>query len=194
VGLAREPLRMSELELDPTLLATLQTLEAQDVEFVLVGDVARAIYDNGGFVSGVAIVPGAYSRNVDRLANALLELDAELGIAGASDQRPLDLRRADLRELAPCTLRTSGADIDLDFEPQGTGGYRDLFDDAARIRLAPGVNPLVASPEDLARMTRVSAPAVPYAQPPAVLPPEPGPDSFAEEQIRASRAAAPERR
>jgi hypothetical protein len=35
---------------------------------------------------------------------------------------------------------------------------------------------------------------VPYAQPPAVLPPEPGPDSFAAEQIRASRAAAPERR
>ena len=61
---AREPLPMSELELDPTLLATLQALEAQDVEFVLVGDVAEAIYANGGFVSGVAIVPGAYSRNV----------------------------------------------------------------------------------------------------------------------------------
>ena len=164
---------MSELELDPTLLATLQTLEAQDVEFVLVGDVAEAIYDNGGYVSGIAIVPGSYSRNVDRLCNALVELGAELATPGAP---PLDLRRADLRELSPCTFMTTGADIDLDFEPHGTRGYRDLFDDATRIRLAAGVNPLVASAEDLARMGRGSAPAAPYAQPPAVLPPEPGGD------------------
>jgi hypothetical protein len=177
-------MRMSELELDPTLLATLQTLEAQDVEFVLVGDVAQAIYNNGGFVSGVAIVPGAYSRNVDRLCAALLELDAELGIAGRRDERPLDLRRADLRELAPCSFMTSKADVDLDFEPHGTRGYRDLFDDASHIRLAPGVNPLVASPEDLARIARGSAPVAPYAQPPAALPPEPEDGILAAEQIR----------
>jgi hypothetical protein len=180
-------MRMSELELDPTLLATLQTLEAQDVEFVLVGDVAQAIYDNGGFVSGVAIVPGAYSRNVDRLCAALILLDAELGIAGKVDERPLDLRRADLRELAPCSFMTSKADVDVDFEPHGTRGYRDLFDDATRIALAPGVNPLVASAADLARIARGNAPVVPYAQPPKVLPPEPGADVVAAEQIRASR-------
>ncbi len=180
---------MSELELDPTLLATLQTLEAQDVEFVLVGDVAEAIYNNGGFVSGVAIVPGAYSRNVDRLCSALLELDAELGIAGKPDERALDLRRADLRELAPCSFMTSRADVDLDFEPHGTRGYRDLFDDAARIRLAPGVNPLVASQADLVRIAHGSAPQVPYAQPPAVLPPEPAEgDPRVDQQFRASRA------
>jgi hypothetical protein len=183
----RETLGMSDLELDPTLLATLQTLEAQDVEFVLVGDVAEAIHNNGGFVSGVAIVPGAYSRNVDRLCTALLELDAELGIAGRRDERPLDLRRADLRELSPCTFMTSRADVDLNFEPHGTRGYRDLFDDASRIQLAPGVNPLVASPADLVRIARGNAPDVPYAQPPAVLPPEPGDDLLASEQIRASR-------
>ncbi len=183
----RESMHMSELELDPTLLATLQTLEAQDVEFVLVGDVAQAIYDNGGFVSGVAIVPGAYSRNVDRLCAALIELGAEFGIAGKVDERPLDLRRTDLRELAPCSFMTSKADVDVDFEPYGTRGYRDLFDDASRVLLAPGVNPLVASPEDLARIVRSNAPVAPYAQPPAILPPEPENDIAAAEQIRASR-------
>jgi hypothetical protein len=183
----RETLRMSDLELDPTLLATLQTLEAQDVEFVLVGDVAEAIYNNGGFVSGVAIVPGAYSRNVDRLCAALLALDAALGIAGRRDERPLDLRRADLRELAPCTFMTSKADVDLDFEPHGTRGYRDLFDDAARVRLAPGVNPLVASTADLLRIAQGGASDVPYAKPPIVLPPEPGDEIQAGEQIRVSR-------
>ena len=42
---------MSELELDPGLLETLRTLQQHDVEFVLVGDVAEAIYNQGGFVS-----------------------------------------------------------------------------------------------------------------------------------------------
>jgi hypothetical protein len=177
---------MSELELDPTLLATLQTLEAQDVEYVLVGDVAEAIYNNGGFVSGVAIVPGAYSRNVDRLCTALVELDAELAGGGPQDARVLDLRRTDLRELSPCTFQTSRADIDVDFEPHGTRGYRDLFDDATRIELAAGVCPLVASPADLARIARAGAPPAPYAQAPAVLPPEPDGDVWAGEQIRVS--------
>jgi hypothetical protein len=180
---------MSELELDPTLLATLQTLESNDVEYVLVGDVAEAIYNNGGFVSGVAIVPGAYSRNVDRLCAALVELDATpAGGGAATDPYGLDLRRTDLRELSPCTFETSRADIDVDFEPHGTRGYRDLFDDAARIELAPGVRPLVAAPADLARIARATSPEAPYAQPPAVLPPEPDGDLWAGEQIRASRA------
>jgi hypothetical protein len=178
---------MSDLELDPTLLATLQTLEAQDVEFVLVGEVAEAIYNNGGFVSGVAIVPGAYSRNIDRLCSALLELGAELSIAGLPQAGLQDLRHADLRELAPCTFMTSKADIDVDFEPQNTRGYRDLFDDASRIGLAPGVSPLVASSADLARMAHGTTPDVPYARPPAVLPPEPSGEIQAGEQIRVSR-------
>ena len=179
---------MTELELDPTLLATLRTLEEHDVELVVVGEVAAAIHDNGGFVSAVAIVPGPYGRNVDRLREALLALDAQLGIAGRPDERELDLRRNDLHELAPCTFMTSQADIDLNFEPAGTHGYRDLFDDASRIRLAPGVSPLVASPQDLQRIARGSAPILAPAQPPAVLPPEPGDELWAGERFRASRA------
>ena len=183
----RELVRMSELELDPALLATLRELEEHDVEFVLVGDVAKAIYDDGGFVDGVAIVPGSYRRNVDRLCNALLALDARLGVAGVAGEQPFELRRgADLRELSPCTFMTVQADVDVNFEPAGTRGYRDLFDDAAHIRLGPGVNPLVASPEDLLRIDRGSAPMLAPAQPPAALPPEPHGRSG--QQIRASRA------
>jgi hypothetical protein len=179
---------MPQLELDPALLVTLRALEDHDVELVVVGDVAAAIYSNGGFVSGVAIVPGPYGRNVDRLRGALCSLDARLGIAGTPDERSPDLRHADLHELSPCTFMTSQADIDLNFEPAGTRGYRDLFDDAARIRLAPGVNPLVAAPEDLERIARGSAPTLPPAQAPKILPPEPGGDLWAGEQFRASRA------
>ncbi|MEA2218522.1 MAG: hypothetical protein QOJ35_1148 [Solirubrobacteraceae bacterium] len=189
---------MSELQLDPDLVATLSALETHRVEFVLVGDVANAIYDHGGFVSGVAIVPGAYGRNVERLSKALQAMNAELGIAGRPDPRGLDWRRTDLRELAPCSFMTIYADVDLDFRPAGTDGYRDLFQDAARVELAPGARPHVASPEDLDRIGHGGAPAPaappalpppalqpdvpPAAMPPAALPPEP----WDEEEIRAS--------
>ena len=180
---------MNELQLDPDLITTLRTLETHRVEFVLVGDVADAIYNHGGLVSGVAIVPGGYGRNVERLMHALHEMNAELGIAGRPDPRGLDWRRMDLRELAPCTFMTSHADVDVNFQPDGTQGYRDLFQDAARIELAGGAaKPHVASPEDLDRMQHGAAPAaeIPPALPPAALPPEP--DDWLEEDIRASRA------
>lgn len=180
---------MSQLELDPLLLETLRTLQQHDVEFVLVGDVAEAIHNSGGFVSGVAIVPGAYGRNVERLNAALQAMDAELGIAGAPAATDVDYRRCDLREIAPCSFMTRYVDIDLNFEPLGTRGYRDLFDEAKHIELAPSINPLVAAPEDLARIGRSNAP-VPYAQPPAALPPEPDDGvHFPAGDIRASRSA-----
>jgi hypothetical protein len=181
---------MSELELDPLLLETLRTLQQHDVEFVLVGDVAEAIYNNGGFVSGVAIVPGAYGRNAERLNTALQAMDAELGIAGKPAATQVDYRRCDLRELAPCSFMTRYVDVDLNFEPLGTGGYRDLFDEAKHIELAPAVSPLVAAREDLDRIGRSTAPPVPYAKPPAALPPEPGDGVyFPAGDIRASRSA-----
>ena len=150
---------MSELQLDPNLVATLAALQTHRVEFVLVGDLANAIYDHGGIVSAVAIVPGGYGRNVDRLAHALGTLNAELGIAGRPDPRALDWRQMDLRELAPCTFMTAYADVDIDFQPAGTSGFRDLFQDADRFEIGRGVHPYVASPEDLDRVGHGSAPA-----------------------------------
>ena len=182
---------MSELQFDPALIATLAGLESSRVEFVLVGDVANAIYDHGGFVSGVAIVPASYGRNVERLANALHMLRAELGIAGRPDPRDLDWRQMDLREVAPCSFMTIHADIDVDFQPAGCNGYPDLFQDAARIELGPGARPHVASPEDLDRLAHRAAPppppATPEALPSAARPPEP---DWLQEEIRASFARA----
>ena len=84
---------------------------------------------------------------------------------------------------------TRYVDVDLNFEPLGTKGYRDLFDEAKHIELAPAVNPLVADQGDLERIGRSSAPAVPFAQPPAALPPEPDDLVYSPaEDIRASRA------
>lgn len=176
---------MSELQLDPDLIMALQALETHRVEFVLVGDVASAIYNHGGFVAGLQVVPGGYGRNIERLMNALDAMGAELGIAGRPDPRGLNWRSEQLLELAPCTFMTSYADIDVNFQPAGTNGYRDLFQDSARIELALGARPDVASPEDLDRMAH-GAGTVPAAYPPAARVPEP--DLWSDEQIRASQA------
>ena len=178
---------MSALELDPTLLEALRTLAEHDVEFVVVGDVAQAIHNHGGFVSGLAVVPGGYGRNAERLSAALEAMNAELGIAGTPAATQLDYRRMDLREIAPCSFITSCVDIDVNFEPGGTRGYRDLFDDAAPVELAPGVRPLVAARADLERIARNSAPAVPFAKAPLALPPEPGDGDWSAQDIRAGR-------
>jgi hypothetical protein len=177
---ARKPSKivaMSTLQLDHDLVATLTALETHRVEFVLVGDVAAAIYDDGGVVSGVAIVPGSYGRNVERLTHALDTLNAEMGIAGRPDPRGLDWRHMDLREIAPCSFMTAYADIDIDFEPAGTSGYRDLFQDAERYEIAPGARPYVVSPDDLDRVMRGTGPgpdslAITY---PTLPPPAPRP-------------------
>jgi hypothetical protein len=199
---------MNELQLAPELVAPLATLEKHRVEFVLVGDVANAIYNHGGVVSGVAIVPASYGRNVERLAAALQALNAALGIAGRPDPRGLDWRTMDLRELAPCTFMTTYADVDVDFQPAGTNGYRDLFQDADRFEVGPGARPHVVSLDDLGRighadgvptqvapLPRFDAPpsSEPSAPPPpAVLPPEPAEPHdlgiWTEEEFRAIRA------
>ncbi len=175
---------MSGFQLDPNLVATIAMLETKRVEFVLVGDLAAAIYDEGGIVSGVAIVPGSYGRNVDRLASALAALNADLGIAGRPDPRGIDWRQMDLRELAPCSFMTAYADIDIDFQPAGTSGYRDLFQDAERYEIASGARPYVVSADDLDRVMHGAgspAPAAPaprladLAPPPAPLAPDPRP-------------------
>ena len=124
-------------------------------------------------------MPASYGRNIERLANALHTLRAELGIAGRPDPRGLDWRQMDLREVAPCSFMTTYADIDVDFRPAGCSGYPDLFQDAARIELGPGARPHVASPEDLDRLAHRAAPApapVTLASPPPAnrLPPAGG--------------------
>ena len=182
---------MSAHELVPSLLEALRTLAEHDVEFVVTGDVAQAIHDDGGFVAGLAIVPAAYARNVERLKDALQAMGGELGIAGTPATTDTDYRRMDLRQIAPCSFITRHVDVDVSFQPAGTGGFRDLIDDAVHVQLASGVRPirpLVAAPEDLARIARGDARA-PGARPPALLPPEPDGDVLPGRELRARRAS-----
>ena len=140
------------LELAPRLLATLRELDDHRVDYVVVGEFADAVYCNGGLVDAIAIVPGQYARNVERLAAALAALGAEVRTPGGPQTRPLDLDPVALRTMPPSTLATRHADLELDFRPEGTAGYRDLYTEAQPVALGDELSPLIASPDDLDRI------------------------------------------
>lgn len=152
---------MAIIDLDPDVLSTLRALDDHRVEFVVIGDVADAIHDGGaGFVDTLAIVPSGYARNLERLSAAMVELEAELRVAGETQTLPVDISPRALRELGRCTLATEHADVELDVEPAGTAGYTDLYADARGIRVGERLTVQVASAEDLDRIdaSRASAP------------------------------------
>ncbi len=152
---------MVSLELDPILLSTLRALDEHRVDYVVIGEVADAVYENGGLVDGLAIVPGEYARNVERLAGALGALGAAVRVPGGPETHPLDLDPAALRGMPPCTLATRHADIELDFRPEGTAGYRDLYTEAQPVSLGEELSPLIASQDDLDRIDAARERATP---------------------------------
>lgn len=154
---------MAHANLDPDALATLRALRDARLEFVVIGDAADVLHGDraNGYVDALTIVPSGFARNVDRLQGLLAGLDADLRVPGESQTLPVDL--AKLRELGRCTLATDLADVTVDFEPPGTAGYADLYDDSRAVELAGGLAPQVASREDLERIetaTRSGSPRV----------------------------------
>lgn len=113
---------------DETWVAPLQILRRHRVDHVIAGDAAAAAYGLPvPALAPLAIVPALYERNLDRLTAARRELKA------------------------------AGATVDVLHRPAGTDGYRDLHDDARPVRIAPDLEVLVASSEDLARMREAAA-------------------------------------
>jgi hypothetical protein len=62
------------------------------------------------------------------------------------------------------TLTTRAGDLDLVFEPAGTGGYEDLRQDARRFQVAEGLIVPVASLLDVIRCKQASGRAKDQAQ------------------------------
>jgi hypothetical protein len=69
--------------LDDSWVSVLRWLQANRIDFVLVGPVAQAIRGNSMARGPVSIVPAPYGRNLDRLARALVAAHARLRIDGS---------------------------------------------------------------------------------------------------------------
>jgi hypothetical protein len=137
---------VSEQPFDPFPL--LATLREHEVDFVVIGIIAAIAHGHPSSTRDLDIVPSREPGNVERLAETLRDLHAKLRTSGGPIDFPIE---ADyLGRVDSWTLLTPLGELDILFEPAGTGGYADLRRDAQEVTL--GVPVLVASLNDVIRM------------------------------------------
>ncbi len=158
-GIESQPatLRDGLEHLQQSSIAVLRWLQANKVEFVLVGPVARAIRGDRAAAGPVAIVPAPYGRNFDRLCQALVAehagLRAERGLPGSvarPEAVPVKLTPDKLARGKRWMLHFGAYDLDI----EGSGGrarpsYQELLYETRRFELAEGLAVEVACAEDL---------------------------------------------
>jgi hypothetical protein len=127
--------------------SVLQALDAQRVEYVVIGGFARVLQGTEELTRGIDIVPSTRGDNLERLETALRAIGAE-----RMDGRELHLIDLASSEVPSIELLTDHGEMKVVPTPDGTRGYDDLRRAANREPLGRGVRPRVASIGDLARM------------------------------------------
>ncbi len=122
----------------------LSALDRRRVAYLVIGSFARVIRGAEELPDGLDIVPSRRPENLQRLEEALVDLEA-VGVDGA---------RISLDETHDALIRATGpaGELKIVAEPDGTRGYDDLRRAATREPLGGGLRPSVASTGDLARM------------------------------------------
>jgi len=127
---------------DEDAAAMFATLDRHQVAYVVVGGMAAAMWGSDlPRTTDADITPAADQDNLDRLAAALLEMDALLRVEGLPEGVAVPIDRQMLGRVQVFTLLTAHGPLDLTFLPDGTGGYVDLVRRATRRRIGdhPGV-------------------------------------------------------
>ena len=128
-------------------LKVLATLERHRVAYVLIGSLAGVLHGTDEITNGLDIVPQAKSENIERLEQALAELDARL-----PRRKSFELDAARLEREPVTRVETSAGEVKIVLRPEGTSGYDDLKRASTREPLGQGVRARVASVGDLGRM------------------------------------------
>jgi hypothetical protein len=147
----------------PAILAALQK---HCVRFVVIGGVAAIAQGSPLPTEDIDITPDRAVDNLDALASALRDLDAKLRTAQGPVDFPLDAQMLVQNEM--WTLTTRAGDLDLCFEPPGTGGYDDLRRGALELDLGSGTTVLVAALADVIRSKETAHRPKDIAQLPAL--------------------------
>lgn len=133
-------------EFDPR--AILAALERNYVDYVLIGGLAQVLRGADHVTAGVDICPSFAAGNLERLTSAATDLGA-----ARLDGEPLAVTDQALGNEAVISLVTSAGPLQIVGSPAGAPkGYVDLRRAATKEHLGQGIQPLVASVGDLARM------------------------------------------
>lgn len=128
----------------------LRVLVEHRVDFVLIGGVAATLHGSNLRTGDVDICPRRERTNLERLAAALVELEARVRTEGVPDGLPLDPDGAFLARVELLDLTTRCGDFDLTFRPSGTEGFEDLWPSRVTYDLG-GIEVPTASLADLIR-------------------------------------------
>lgn len=136
-------------------IAVLRWLNANRVDYVLVGPIARMVRGDRSLQGPVSIVPAPYGRNLDRLARALTaararqRIDSDPDGPGNDETVSVKVSAAKLVRAERWTLRCGTHDIDIEGRPAGVPRYQELLYEATRVSLADDVSVEVGAPEDV---------------------------------------------
>lgn len=120
------------------------------VEYVLIGGLAAVLHGSPLPTLDADICPSRTLENLERLAAALVELDARIRTPDTPEGVPFPRDPAFLKGVELLNLVTRLGDVDLAFAPAGTGGYADLALHAVPMTIR-GVTVAVSALEDVIR-------------------------------------------
>jgi hypothetical protein len=152
-------------DLDPSPIFA--ALERHGVRYIVIGAVAAIAQGYPLNTGDLDVTPARDPGNLERLAAALVELEARIRVPNdpAGVEFPIDgdyLSRAD-----SWTLRTPYGDLDVLFVPAGTRGYDDLRRQAVSFDIEGTPTPMAAL-IDLIRMKEAAGRPKDLAQLPAL--------------------------
>lgn len=151
--------------LDPASI--FRILAAHDVAYVVIGGIAATLHGSNLRTGDLDICPSRDAANLDRLAQALVELAARIRAPGAPDGLPFHADGASLARVEILNLVTRHGDFDLTFVPSGTEGYSSLAARSVDFEVA-GVRVPVTALADVIRSKEAAGRPKDHAQLPTL--------------------------
>lgn len=134
--------------LDPERIV--RTLAGHGVRYVMIGALAARLQGFPRLTADADITPDRSRDNLEKLAAALVELEARVYTESVPEGLPFDCSAKMLARAELWSLMTAAGRLDLAFVPAGTEGYEDLARAAVRFEVF-GVELLAASLADIVR-------------------------------------------
>jgi hypothetical protein len=129
----------------------LEELERSGVRYVVIGGMAATVRGSPTLTGDVDVCPAKTPDNLERLARALRALGARIRTEGEPEGLPFACDAAFFANVALANLSTKYGDLDISFQPSGTGGFDDLAVNAEVLEIADGVHAPIAALADVIR-------------------------------------------
>jgi hypothetical protein len=127
-------LRVRDLDFDPKPI--FETLVRHGVDFVVIGGIAGMAHGSALNTDDIDVAYERSRENLEKLAAALVELEAKLRGSNVPDDLPFILDAETLRQGSNFTFDTKFGILDILGDAAGAPSYRNLAADAVTVEIA----------------------------------------------------------